>query len=354
MKNLKSPLPHRLKAKRVPLVLAGIGNVGKAFCDLVHDKREYLQEHYGLDLRFRALLKSDGGYFFGSRPSRSKGPGTAAGLLSAGPHWKAGLRAEAALKTGRPGIFVECTPSDIQTGEPGLGNIRTALKTGWHVVTANKGPLVVDFQGLRNLARRNHVSLKYSAATAAALPTLDMALYSLAGAEVLSIEGILNGTSNYILTRIGEGAGYAAALREAQEKGIAEHNPKLDVEGWDTAAKLLLIGNSVLGLGLKLRDIAVEGITMIPPELTARAKQEGKAVKLIGYLTRAGSHWKAGVSPRAIDRSHPLFGVVGTNKGISFTTDTMGSVTATGGKSDPRGAAAALLKDILHIYCPLP
>jgi len=349
-KKLKSSFPLRLRARRVPLVLAGIGNVGKAFYGLVLEKHEYLQKHYGLDLRFKAVLKSDGGYFFGSGPRKSKRPSTAAGLLSAGPHWNPGLTAEAALKAGRPGVFVECTPSNIQTGEPGRGHIRAALRAGWHVVTANKGPLVVDFKGLRDLARRNDVFLKYSAATAAALPTLDVAMYSLAGAEIQAIEGILNGTSNYILTRMGEGEDYAEALREAQNKGIAEPNPELDVKGWDTAVKLLLIANSVLGLDLTLQEVTVEGITQLTPDLLERANRDGKAVKLIGRMTRSAGRWKAEVSPEIIDRAHPLFGVNGTNKGITFLTDTMGSVTATGGKSDPRGAAAALLKDIIHIF----
>jgi homoserine dehydrogenase len=258
------------------------------------------------------------------------------------------------LRTVKPGVFVECTPSNIQTGEPGLGHLRAALKAGWHVVTANKGPLAVDFKGLRGLARRNHLALKYGAAAAAALPTLDVGLYSLAGAEIQAIEGILNGTTNYILTRLGEGTAYEEALKEAQAKGIAEHNPALDVEGWDTAVKLLLIANSILGLDLTLQDIKVEGITRISPELLERTKQEGKALKLFGRMSYAAGRWKAEVSPAAIDRSHPLFGVSGTNKGITFLTDTMGSVTVTGGKSDPRGAAAALLKDIIHIFAPLP
>jgi len=104
------------------------------------------------------------------------------------------------------------------------------------------------------------------------------------------------------------------------------------------------------GLDLKLQDIKVEGITEIPPELLARAQQEGKAFKLIGSMTRTRGRWEAEVSPKAIDHSHPLFGVNETNKGISFLTDSMGSVTVTGGKSNPRGAAAALLKDIIHIF----
>jgi homoserine dehydrogenase len=209
---------------------------------------------------------------------------------------------------------------------------------------------VVDLKGLRDLAGRYHVYLKYSAATAAALPTLDVALYSLAGAQILSVEGILNGTTNFILTRMGEGSSYSEALKEAQEKGIAEHDPRLDVEGWDTAVKLMLIGNSALGLDLTLGDIKVEGITSIAPGQPLRVKHEGNAIKLIGQLIRSGGRWEASVAPRVIARPHPLFAVVGTNKGVSYTTDTMGTLTITGGKSDPRGAAAALLKDIIHIF----
>lgn len=340
------------KPKTVPLVLAGFGNVGRAFCGLIQEKHDSLRNHYGIDLCFRAVLKSDGGLFFGPGLDKGKRPGIAARLISSSPHWRPGLNVVSALRATKPGVFIECTPTNIQTGEPGLGHIRAALEAGWHVATANKGPLVVNFKGLRALARRNHVFLKYSAATAAALPTLDVAMYSLAGAEIQAIEGILNGTSNYILTRIGEGINYAEALREAQDKGIAEHNPELDVKGRDTAVKLLLIANSVLGLDLTLKDIKVEGITRLAPELLEKARQDGKAAKLIGRISRSAGRWKAEVSPEIIDRFHSLFGVSGTNKGITFLTDTMGSITVTGGKSDPRGAAAALLKDIIHIFSP--
>jgi len=295
-------------------------------------------------------LKSGGALLSDTGITKKSFPDKPGQNIALSPLWKPGQTVESVLKTVKPGVFVECTPSNIQTGEPGLGHVRAALRAGWQVVTANKGPLAVDFKGLRDLAQANHLVLKFSAAAAAALPTLDIGLYSLAGTEILSLEGILNGTSNYILTRMGEGIAYEEALREAQDKGIAEHNPELDVGGWDTAVKLLLIANSVLGLEFSLKDIKVEGITQIPPGLLERAKQGGKALKLIGRMTHAAGRWKAEVSPEAIDRSHPLFGVSGTNKGITFLTDTMGSVTVTGGKSDPRGAAAALLKDIIHIF----
>lgn len=342
-----------MKSKRVSIVLVGFGHVGKAFLALLQEKRESLRKLYGLDPSLLAVLKSDGGFTDKADAVKISLLKVLTGQSGDPSLWRAGLTLKTVLKISEPGVLVECTPSNIQTGEPGLGHIRDALRAGWHVVTANKGPLAVDFKGLRGLAQRNHLILKYSAAAAAALPTLDVGMYSLTGAEILSIEGILNGTTNYILTRMGEGKAFKEALFEAQDKGIAEHNPVLDVEGWDTAVKLLLIANSVLGLDLTIQDIMVEGITQISPGLVESTKREGKALKLIGKISRNEGRWTAEVSPSAIEAGHPLFHVKDTNKGITFLTDTMGAVTVTGGKSDPRGAAAALLKDIIHISSSL-
>ena len=333
---------------RLPLVLAGFGHVGKAFCVLLQEKRAALLERYDLDLGLRVVLKSDGGFLAETDLSESALSEILAGQTGSQSPWKPGLTVESALRIIEPGILVECTPSDLETGEPGLSHIQIALTSGWHVVTVNKGPLVVASARLLGLAREKSLSLRFSGATAAALPTLDVGLFSLAGTEILSIEGILNGTSNFILTKMGEGATFADALADAREKGIAEPDPTLDVEGWDTAAKLLLIANSVLGLDLVLGDIKVEGISGVSPSLVSGARTAGKSIKLIGRISRTESRWTAAVSPLALEPSHPLFHVDGTAKGITFLTDTMGRVTVTGGKSDPRGAAAALLKDIIH------
>jgi homoserine dehydrogenase len=339
----------RKREKPVSLVLAGFGHVGKALFTILQEKSELLRKRYGLQLNLKAVIKSDGGFLAERDILKYQPVDLSAGQGGPAYLWRSGLTVKSALKKIEPGILVECTPSNLQTGEPGLSHIQAALENGWHVVTANKGPLVIAFKSLLESARKKGRFLRFSGATAAALPTLDVGFFSLAGAEVLSIEGILNGTSNFILTRMGEGATYKEALEDAQAKGIAEHNPALDVEGWDTAAKLLLIANSVLGLELTLDDIKVKGITEISPTLVAETRKEGRALKLIGKISRTGGRWTAEVSSTALESGHPLFHVDGTNKGITFLADTMGSVTVTGGKSNPRGAAAALLKDIIHI-----
>ena len=235
-----------------------------------------------------------------------------------------------------------------------MSYLSCAFQGGWHAVAASKGALVVGLPALRALAAENGVLLKYSGATAAALPTLDVGLVSLAGARIEGIQGILNGTTNYILTRMADGLDYNDALREAQDKGIAEPDPAHDVGGWDTASKILLITNTCLQTAYVLKDIHVRGIVGLSVDYVQSARREGRAVKLLAPAApgRKGGRWSLDVRPSLVEASHPLVHVNGTEKGITFLTDSMGTVTVTGGRSNPRGAAAALLKDIINIYRP--
>ncbi len=338
--------------KKIDIILLGYGQVGKAFARLIQEKQDYCFSRYNLLFRVGVVLTSRGGFFLNTE----KGDlGDLSDLVSGSkpedfPSWKQGLDFGEVLQSQNFDVLVDCTPSNIRDGEPALGYTHRALDRGWHVVTANKGPLVVDYREIRKKAAKNRVSLGMSGATAAALPTIDVAVHSMAGAEINRIEGILNGTTNYILTRMNEGITYAAALQEAQQMGIAEPDPSQDVEGWDTAAKILIITNAVRGTGYTLKDIHVEGITSIPPELLEEAKKTGKKIKLIGRSIQEGDVGEIATKLSLIEPSHPLFRVNGAQKGITFFSDTMDSITVTGGKSDPRGAAAALLKDIINIY----
>ncbi len=330
----------------------GFGKVGQAFLRVAHEKKEFCRIRYGLDIKFYSIFEL-GGAVHSSRPlntSEILEKYFSLTMLRENPLWKPDLKLTSVLDSIKPGVLVECTPSDIKSGGPGLSHIRDALDRGWNVVTASKGPLVIDWRGLQEKAEKKHVALKFSGATAAALPALDTALYSLAGAEISRIEGILNGTTNYILTRMKEGVDYKEALKEAQSKGIAETDPSLDVSGLDTASKILIISNALLKTDFTLDDMTVEGIDAIPPYLLTQGRKKDRALKLLGIFFKLAEELRLEVRLTVIDSSHPLFGVDGTNKGIVFTTDTMDSVTVTGGKSDPKGAGASLLKDIINIY----
>lgn len=247
-------------------------------------------------------------------------------------------------------ILVEASPTNVVDGEPGLTHIKTALKRGMHVVTANKGPLVVAFAELRDLARSQGLRLMYGPATAAALPTVSVGTYELAGAQVTKIEGILNGTTNFILTQMRDrGVTYQEALQEAQRLGIAETNPTLDVEGYDTANKLLILANTLMGGSLRLSDVEREGITQLSVEQVQAAHESGKAIKLIGSALWEGGRLRAVVNPTELQAGHPLAKVDGTEKGVTFHSDLLGTLTVTGGASGRIPAAASILRDLLNL-----
>lgn len=338
----------------VRIVVCGLGRVGQAFVNLLIQKSKDLQKRYDLNLKVVAAVDIGGaavspaGLPLEDLMAHVKKGGKVEDVPGFG---KKGLSGKEALSSIPAELLVETTPTNIRDGEPGMTHLRAALAHGKHVVTAAKGPLVLRYRELKDLADKSGVKLMISAATAAALPTLDVGLSCLAGTEVLNAEGILNGTTNYILTRMyEEGTPYQDALAEAQKMGVAEPDPSLDVEGRDTANKILLIANEVLQAGLSLKDIPVEGITRVTPEDIQKAKKEGKVVKLIGRAEKKDGKVVASVAPMALPLDHPLATVRGTEKAISYLTDTMDRVTVSGGKSNPVGAAAAVLKDIIRIY----
>jgi len=339
--------------KRIPIALTGSGHVSRAFITLLREKESDIEARYELRFDVMAVVRAEGCLFSGqplgvNQVFKSGGP-----WIDGNPSWRQGMRISDIFKpAGRGGCLVECTPSDLKSGEPGLSYIIGALESGWNVATASKGALVIAFRKLRSLAASQGLALKFSGATAAALPTLDVGLVSLAGAGIEGIQGILNGTSNYILTKMADGLSYEDALEEARSWGIAEPDPSTDVEGWDSAAKLLLIANACLDTDLALEDVKVSGIADLPVSYVGEARKEGKSVKLLASAApkKTGRGWRLEVRPTLLDMTHPLFHVNGTEKGITFFTDTMGSVTLTGGRSNPRGAAAALLKDLINIY----
>ena len=342
------------------LILCGFGRVGRAFARLLVDRAALLREAYGLDPRVVAVADLDGSACL------PDGAGASGGLPleELAVHFEAKRSLGAFPGVGRPGwsgreviegvaadALVETTPTNIRDGEPALTHVRLALGRGLHVVSATKGPFLRHHAELRALAGRRGAALKVSAAAAAALPTLDVGQVALAGARVAGFEGILNGTTNYILSRMAaDGAAYAEALAEAQRLGIAEPDPSLDVEGHDTANKVVIIANAVLGADLTPERVRVEGITRVTPEAIARAKGAGAVIKLIGRAAREGAGLVASVGPVALPLDHPLAGVHGSEKAITYHTDTMDRVTVMGGKSDPRGAAAALLKDLINLF----
>jgi len=337
-----------------PIVLNGPGRVGLEFVRLLSESAHSISERTGCAPVLRAVQSRKGILF----SHRSLTVEEIRDWVRNGTWGEIGSRVLPAAdyasvlemaRSDGPGVVVEATPTNLETGEPGLSNLRTALDLRYSAVSLAKGPLVVAFGELSELARVRGAQLRYSGAVAAALPTVDTAVYAMAGAGIREIEGVLNGTSNYILNGMAAGKSYSEALAQAQSMGVAETNPRLDVEGFDSAAKLLIIANTVWDMRLRLQDVARQGITELDPELVQSSAAKGEPVRLVARAILAQGRAELSVKPEPVPPGHPFANLPGTAKAVRFCSTNMGEVVVSGGASDVTGAAASALKDLIHV-----
>jgi homoserine dehydrogenase len=229
-----------------------------------------------------------------------------------------------------------------------LSVIRDALARKIPVVTANKGPLVLAYPELAARARQNRVPLLHSAAVTGGLPTLNIGTRDLGVTAIERFEGIVNGTTNYILSRMAQGQTYAEALKHAQDIGMAEADPTLDVDGWDAANKLVIIANAVLHRPTTLKDVTVEGIRKITPDDLRAAEEHRQTIKLIALAERVGKNYNLSVKPTWLDKTHPLARLGAGMMGVIYETDINGTIFASIEEQDPYPTAAAVLRDLVQ------
>jgi homoserine dehydrogenase len=343
-----------MAVEQVKLVLIGVGNIGRRFLEILARKGDALRARYSLELVLVGVADTSGAALAveGLDPLqvlhlKQERQGVAAYPLFGRP----GMRAVELVQQAQADVLLEASPTNLRDGQPGLGCMEEALQRRMHVVTSNKGPLVLAYSRLVELAAEKGGRLAFSGAVAGGLPTVNIGQRDLAGSDILRLEGILNLTTNYILTQMAEkGKPYAEALAEAQAEGHAEADPSLDVEGWDAANKLVILAQSVLGYAASLEDVEVEGITGIGAEELKQAAASGKVIKLIARAERADGGYHLSVRPTWLDLSHPLARLTAHQMGIVYHTDINGTITATIVEEDPMPTAAAMLRDLINIY----
>ncbi len=334
------------------IALIGFGNVGQGFVKILARKSPLLAERYGVDLRVVAVSDRSKGSVYdpgGLDPSALLSLIEEEGSVSGYPGGVKGMGSLATIRETDSDVVVEVTPTDLETGEPGLSHIRAALEAGKHVITSNKGPIALAYGELSSLARESGVELRFEGTVLSGTPAISLATEALAGAEVLGVEGVLNGTTNFILTRMEEGVDYEDALREAQRLGYAEADPTADVDGWDAAAKLVILANVVMGADLSLGDVEREGIGGVTREAVARASAYGRRVRLLASAWRSGGAVAARVAPAEIPLSHPLASVSGVTNALTLRTDHLGDVTIVGPGAGGVETGQALLSDLLAV-----
>lgn len=241
-------------------------------------------------------------------------------------------------------VVIELTPTNIVDGEPGKNHIISAMKSGKNVITVNKGPLALEFPSLMELAEYNRIAFKFSGTVGGGTPILEFAKRCLKGDRIISFEGILNGTTNYILSKMYEGLNFSEALQDASEKGYAEKDPTLDVDGFDAAAKLVIASNFVMNMKSTMKDVSREGIRDVKPSQVLTERKNGNAMKLIASCD--GKNLV--VKPKPVSMKDPIC-VDGILNAITFTCQHSGQQTIIGKGAGGMETASAILRDLIDV-----
>ena len=241
-------------------------------------------------------------------------------------------------------VVIELTPTNIVDGEPGKNHIISAMKSGKNVITVNKGPLALEFPSLIELAEYNRIAFKFSGTVGGGTPILEFAKRCLKGDRIVSFEGILNGTTNYILSKMYEGLNFSQALQDASEKGYAEKDPTLDIDGYDAVAKLVIASNFVMNMKSTMKDVTRIGIRDVKPSQVISERKKGNAIKLIASCD--GKNLV--VKPKPVSMKNPIC-VDGILNAITFTCQHSGQQTITGKGAGGMETASAILRDLIDI-----
>ncbi len=334
------------------LALIGFGNVGQGFAQILRDRGDWLADRFGLRLSIVAVNDMQRGSLYA--PDKLDPQALLSAIETVGhlhdlPATHHGWDVHQTITNSNADVVLELTYTNLQTGEPATTHIRWALESGKHVVTTNKGPIALHFPELHQLARSRNLEIGVEGTVMSGTPTLRLGREVLAAAGIQRIQGILNGTTNYILTQIEAGASYASALAEAQAKGYAEADPTGDVEGYDAAGKVVILANLLLDAPLAMADVDRTGITAISVEDFEQARASGQCWKLLGTIEQINGQIKACVRPTLLDRAHPLARIKGATNALIYSTDLLGEVMVSGPGAGRRETGFALISDLLAI-----
>jgi homoserine dehydrogenase len=337
--------------KAIKTVLIGLGTVNIGLLKILQEK-EADMANYGLSLNIVGVADSSGiainknGFDHALLMALKANGGHAKDLDGYLP----GIPTEDLPDMIEADLLVEGSPVDLDTGNPGLQVIRKALSKGWHVVSANKAPLVLAFDALLALAAEKKCKLLYSATVCGGLPVINVLQRDLKASRLIRLQGIFNATTNFILQALEAGGDFDAAVKRAQEVGAAEADPSLDVDGYDAANKLYIIMKSFTDYSGSIADIKTLGIRNIDADAIARASSGNKRIKLIAKAERIDGKWSLTVEPTEVDIYSFLGNCDGWEMGIQIETDYYEKLSLKLREEEPMSTCAAVLRDIINIY----
>lgn len=332
------------------IAIIGFGTVGQGLCEILSQKKKELLNKYNYE--FDIVSVSDVKYGTVNNPKGLDVKKLFTDIKTKGKFTKDVVKWSALemIKKTNANVVCELAFTNLKDGQPAVDHCKKAFVNKKHVITSNKGPAALAYRQLSKLAEKNGVKFMIEGTVMSGTPVLNLAEGPLAGNTITAAKGILNGTTNYILTKMEEGKSYLDALKEAQKLGYAEADPTGDVEGYDARAKVTILANVVMRENIKINDVSCKGITKITAADIKSAKTKNARWKLIGSVEKKNGKVVASVKPQMVPLTHPLAGVMGSTNAVTFTTDLMGDVTIVGKGAGRIETGFSILTDLIAVY----
>jgi homoserine dehydrogenase len=334
------------------LAMIGFGNVGQAFARLLISQKEWLRENYGLEVEVLAISTRSRGSLMSKKAIDLH---RVLGVLDIGEVFRESMPEHVKLSPLEiiegcdANLMVELTTLNIDSGQPAIEHIRKALRRGMHVVTANKGPIAYAYDELSLLAGTRGLQFRFEGTVMDGTPVFNLVKRTLPGCEIESVQGLLNSTSNFILTETSRGISFEEALGEAIRVGVAEADPSLDIDGWDAAAKITVLANVLMGARSTPKEVDRTGIRGISNESLRKAAASGMKYKLVARAEKASGEVKTRVRPELVGPDNLFWSVDGRSSAITFKTDLMGEISVVEHNPSIMQTAYAIYSDMLLI-----
>jgi homoserine dehydrogenase len=338
---------------RIALLLFGFGHVGRRFVQLLHECKPFLDAHGVEPVVVGIATKRHGAIFESTgldalRIAQRVADGDVVAPASTSPAAHSLLEQLGSLGV-EVRVLIETTTLDVQFGEPAIGHVRAALSTGAHVITANKGPVAHAYHELSRAARDAGRQFLFEGAVMDGIPIFNLVRETMPGVTVRGFRGVVNSTTNHILTAMEQGESFDAALVRMQAAGVAEADPSLDVDGWDAAAKVAAMANVWMDARITPQDVSRQGISASDGARVIAALAQGKRVKLVGRAHRDEGKIDAVVQLETLAADDPLGSLDGQANALELDTDNLGRIVITQRDGGLEKTAYALFTDLMSI-----
>jgi homoserine dehydrogenase len=331
------------------LALLGFGNVNRSLVELLRMKQSELRSRHGIEWKITGIASRRLGWW--ANPDGFHDPALGAAQSAQDFQQLNGTKQPSLdtwLKFSRADVLFEATSLNVEDGEPAITHIRAALEHGAHAITANKGPIVHAYRELRDLAAQRGKRFFFESTVMDGIPIFALFRDTLPAIEVQGFRGILNSTTNVILTGMEEGLSFDDSLKRAQQIGVAETDATNDIEGWDATVKVVALVNVVMDVALDPKDVAREGIRKLTPEAVRAAKAAGKPYKLVCQAQRTATGVRASVRTQQLALTDPMALVSGASSIVRFETDIFPGLTITEESPGLYATAYGMLADLVR------